>query len=122
MASLEGLRMALPNLSKTIKEAATGQFSATAKRGTARRFMLYPKKVVSQYFPVLSLIYPETSLNPYPINSPNPATIPTIKPLAPNRAKNCPEILRAPSYVMSAKRLTKPMSITNLIAETLDIE
>src|SRR3990170_5533876 len=77
--------------------------------------------VTAQYLPVRSLTYPERRRRPYPISSPNPATIPTTEALAPRRARYCPLMLRAPSYVMSAKRLTTPTRTTNLSAESVFI-
>src|SRR3990172_6944184 len=50
------------------------------------------------------------------ISSPSPATIPTTVPFAPSVARNGPAMLRAPSYVASAKRLTTPTRTTNLSA------
>jgi hypothetical protein len=72
--------------------------------------------VIGQNLWVRSLTTPETSLNPYPNSSPNPATTPTTVPLAPSTAKNGPVIARAPSYVRSAKKLSAPISSTKFMA------
>ncbi len=102
-----------------MNRAATCQLRANASNGTAAIWMKYPNKVIGQNFWVFSLSLPETRRSPYPSNSPSPATMPTIVPLAPKTAMNGPVTLRAPSYVKSAKKLTTPMSSTNLSAAFL---
>src|SRR5205814_3165066 len=54
MASVDGLRIARPVRSATIRPAARGQLPAGASAGTASMFTLYPMIVTSQYLPVLS--------------------------------------------------------------------
>src|SRR6185503_9436941 len=70
----------------------------------------------NQYLRLLSATYPAIERSTYPSNSPPPAMIPTTKALAPSDSRNGPVMLRAPSYVISANKLTMPMIRTNLNA------
>jgi hypothetical protein len=89
--------MAFPVLSSRISSAAIFQFPASASSGTADIWMMYPTNVMGQNSFVRSLMRPETNRSPYPNNSPRPATIPTIAPVAPRVCRNGPVIDRAPS-------------------------
>lgn len=48
MTSRDGLRIALPTRSRTIRAAATGQLPARASNGTAAIWTTYPKIVMAQ--------------------------------------------------------------------------
>jgi len=70
-----------------ISRAATCHEPAKARSGTDNIWMKYPNSVIGQNLPVFSLKRPETKRNPYPSNSPSPATIPTTVAFAPSNAK-----------------------------------
>lgn len=87
MASRAGVRIAFPNRSAMIRNAAISQLPASASSGTATKVMAYPQIVTAQNLPVRSVKYPETSRRAYPTNSPAPATMPATAALAPRKAR-----------------------------------
>src|ERR1035438_5680347 len=76
--------------------------------GTATTFRKYPRMATPQYARVRSTQRPDKYRRLAAIISPKPAMRPTCAPLAPRVFRKGPTMLAAPSYVMSANRLTMP--------------